>query len=428
MTSDKKRFEDYPVGKPVSKYILSLIHGSFVSKHTPKVPYSVHPVALLLKALKGNIDLQELGDSEAKECERCQTNTNIQRAKDAKTTRGARTALARSERELRREIELIKSEYVWRMLQLNNKSSLSRFIKLSQYQWGVHLYTKALHQLSGSLTSEEAKGRTKDFPELMFFACNRVNYKRTCEFDLDTSKKVLKNIGHSTKEMKSHFKQNYVVCGDCNCILHRSFVDAYASQYPLCVTNGIDPDEDEGSLLKCLDCYDLAPSPTPLSKTYESFRKTGHAPILPMEASSNIQKKKKKKRTQKLKKKARQIEAAKAKPVGIEGGTDNVDNVSQSKPQKMLVLETSTADDGGLATVDGMASTPTATKGESRETNTASPTAVVMTNDDWVDFLQQSGSIIALNEYMDSILGDEDDMITKHYDLGAAEGIVTVLD
>jgi hypothetical protein len=46
----------------------------------------------------------------------------------------------------------------------------------------------------------------------------------------------------------------------------------------------------------------------------------------------------------------------------------------------------------------------------------SSPTAVNLTNDDWVDFLMTSGSIIALNEYMDRVLGVDDSKVPDNYD------------
>jgi hypothetical protein len=45
------------------------------------------------------------------------------------------------------------------------------------------------------------------------------------------------------------------------------------------------------------------------------------------------------------------------------------------------------------------------------------PTAVNLTNDEWVDFLMTSGSIITLNEYMDCVLlGVDDSKVPDNYD------------
>jgi hypothetical protein len=43
----------------------------------------------------------------------------------------------------------------------------------------------------------------------------------------------------------------------------------------------------------------------------------------------------------------------------------------------------------------------------------SSPTDVILTNDDWVDFLLKSGSIIALNAYMDAVLGTEESLLSQ---------------
>mmetsp|Transcript_1753 Transcript_1753/g.2707 ORF Transcript_1753/g.2707 Transcript_1753/m.2707 type:complete len:132 (+) Transcript_1753:134-529(+) len=49
----------------------------------------------------------------------------------------------------------------------------------------------------------------------------------------------------------------------------------------------------------------------------------------------------------------------------------------------------------------------------------AKPTAneaTVHWNDEWVDFLLESGSMIALNQYMDTILGVDDSQVPSDYD------------
>ena len=58
-----------------------------------------------------------------------------------------------------------------------------------------------------------------------------------------------------------------------------------------------------------------------------------------------------------------------------------------------------------------------ATTNSHDRSDTGSPTTVTSANTiDWVSFLEETGSILALNDYMDTVLGVDDSMVPAEYD------------
>jgi hypothetical protein len=310
-------------------------------------------------------------------------STKLSEYNAAKTLNGARLNKQRGNKHVRFQAEMVESLSLVEYLVLLEDAIFRRFLALSQFQWSLHHDSEqggVPHRRPTLVTGDE-RNSLEEALNRKFFKRIEDEYNVRRNLCLVYSNMIRGKMENATKDLKRMVRDDYVVCGGCNCMFHKLMLNLYAPQTPLFASVKEDLMEEEGWSFTCIDCDTVMAFP--VSKTFISYQVVCHAPPLPVQINQNGGKKKG--RSKKRKKK---------KPKQVQSLGDEV-NVSE---------ETNNA----TSTVPQME--------EFRLNNTNSPIAVAMRNDDWVDFLQKSGSIIALNQYMDSVLGEDDSVVLDECD------------
>jgi hypothetical protein len=402
MTKKEDTFE----GKPVEKFLQPFIIGSHINRtQHHKAPCSTHPVALKMKMLCIDAVAKKIMAKEEKEKEARKQASEKMSEYGGKTRTGIKVLLRRVDNSYRRRIEIIESQRVGNLLEIINMCNVLRFISVSELQWNSHLLSDSCWA-NASTSMDHYNGKKisqEEYRTIMFFAYNQARYQSELKFCRKLSKDTRDNLGKASKEMRRFFKDEYISCSGCDCIFHRSMLNMYGPQMPLMLNAPEEKVNNEGWSYTCLDC--VSTTQIPYSSTYWSYKQMGHAPLLPHGNGGSSLAKTKTKRARKCKKKKALLQIEQA---SVDVTADATLDATVDQDYKTGVVEK-------VERVEKV-ETPKSKEQDYRENNSSSPTGVVMTNDDWVDFLQKSGSIIALNEYMDSVLGVDDDMISEGYD------------
>ena len=207
------------------------------------------------------------------------------------------------------------------------------------------------------------------------------------------SKSIYKDLEKASHKTKQFVHDNYLTCADCKSLYHKFCEELCLLQYrPLIIH---EEDEVLGSIYICYECKckrfksetnhgDHVKDNN--SNTVSTGSISDDTTLGSCESTGSGENKATKKRKSKKRRKKKKQQEPESAPIHNDDNSDDNDNQHQSK-EKL--------------------------RGDIRS---SSPTNVNLTNDDWVDFLMKSGSIIALNEYMDRVLGVDDSKIPDNYD------------
>ena len=190
-----------------------------------------------------------------------------------------------------------------------------------------------------------------------------------------------------SKEGRGWMRENYGECWKCKCYFHKSMLNMIAMQKePLFFELSDAYNLEMHGKYSCVSCVMSIAADDLLNEDFVQARmKSVAEEFLPVAAVSQPTKQTSTKKKKKKKKRPKKSE----------------DGAALATPPSSPHLN-ETIDDGKAKCLD----------------RSASPTTVTSSLDkiDWVDYLQETGSIIALNEYMDSVLGVDDSLVSEDYD------------
>jgi hypothetical protein len=304
-----------------------------------------------------------------------------------KSLYGCNALLRRAKADRHRMKELLNMKFMYVCLERLNVFNFRRFKAMVEYQWAWHLDPRPSKHMDIPWVYTEKETRL-----LNFFERNADAYYNNAEFGEAYSDQIRQTLPFLPKETRQWVRAYYRECWKCGCFVHKSMVNMVTMSSPTFLELQEENGEEALPRCCCIDC--VGESRHALLPRSSSFMVYFYGPIPShkKEALAAAAENSKGARTVTTKKKRKKKKKKRSKKFVCESN----DSVS-SLPSSSSSEETSSH------TVD--------------RSSMGSPTTVASADTvDWVDFLQETGSILALNDYMDTVLGVGDFNISDDYD------------